>query len=151
MCLRILRVMRPTPNAVHQHGAGKTLITTCFDMRLATRLACSRSAAFVEHMVRKVGHRMLTRHLWQYYELNREPPVGLCHCNYRWLVYHSKTLFSQCTLTPVAPVRLRDRAVDGGEGVLVCVELLRAQKNVEALTGELLTYSFAKACRPIEP
>ena len=142
--------MRLTFNAVQQHGARKLLITTCFDMRLATRIACIRPAVFVEHTVRKVGHRMLTGHLWQEHELNREPPVGLCHCNYRWLVYDYKTLFGQSTLIPVAPVRLRDRAFDGGEGVLVCFKLLRAQKNVEALIEDLVTYSISRACRPIE-
>ena len=61
-----------------------------------------------------------------------------------------KIVLGQCTLIPVSPVRLRDRAVDGGQGVLVCAEHLRAQKSVEALTEYLLTYSFSKACRPIE-
>ena len=150
MCLRILRVMRLALNAVHQHGARNVFCITYFVMRLATRLTCSRSAVVAEHTVRKVGHGMLIGHLWQEHELNREPPVGLCHCNYRWLVYDYKILLRQSALIPVAPVRLRDRAFDGGEGVLVCVELLRAQKNVESLTEGLLTYSFSRACRPIE-
>ena len=93
---------------------------------------------------------MLAGHLWQEHELKREPPVGLRYCNYRWLVYDYKTLFGQITLVPVAPERLRDRSFDGGEGVLVCFKLLRAQKNVEALIEDLLTYSFSRACRPIE-
>ena len=119
-------------------------------MRLATRLTCNRSAVVVEHTVRKDGRGMLIGHLWQEHELNREPAVGFCYCDYCWLVYDSKALFDQGTICPVAPMRLRDRGVDGRECMLVCIQLRRAEKNVYALTEDSVIYSFSRACRPIE-
>ena len=130
MFLGILHVMRLALNAVHQHDAWQVFFITRFDMRLATRLTCSRSAVVVEHTVRKVGHGMLIGHLWQEHELNREPAVGFCYCDYCWLVYDSKALFDQGTLIPVAPMRLRDRGVDGRECMLACIQLRRAENNV---------------------